>query len=137
ARRRPLAGRHRARSGLFTAGAPGDCLRWRRCDGIGCRARTRVHERTGAHRWRAPQRRELAVHARGVHGRIPRGPARTAGMDMIAPFFDYGYLGAQAALVAALVIGIAFGWCLESAGMGSARKLAGQFYLTDLTVFKV
>ena len=56
---------------------------------------------------------------------------------MIAPFFDYGYVGAQAALVAALVIGIAFGWCLESAGMGSARKLAGQFYLTDLTVFKV
>lgn len=56
---------------------------------------------------------------------------------MIAPLFDYGYVGARAALVAALVIGIAFGWCLESAGMGSARKLAGQFYLTDLTVFKV
>lgn len=37
----------------------------------------------------------------------------------------------------ALVIGIAFGWCLERAGLGDARKLAGQFYLTDLTVFKV
>ena len=37
----------------------------------------------------------------------------------------------------ALTIGIAFGWCLERAGLGNARKLAGQFYLTDLTVFKV
>jgi uncharacterized membrane protein YedE/YeeE len=54
-----------------------------------------------------------------------------------APYFELGYFGARGALVAALVIGVAFGWCLESAGMGSARKLAGQFYLTDLTVFKV
>src|SRR5205085_6052863 len=52
-------------------------------------------------------------------------------------YFELGYFGARGALVAALVIGIAFGWCLESAGMGSARKLAAQFYLTDLTVFKV
>lgn len=37
----------------------------------------------------------------------------------------------------AVAIGIAFGWTLERAGLGSARKLAGQFYLTDLTVFKV
>ena len=56
---------------------------------------------------------------------------------MTAPYFELGYFGARGALVAALIIGIAFGWCLESAGMGSARKLAGQFYLTDLTVFKV
>jgi uncharacterized membrane protein YedE/YeeE len=35
------------------------------------------------------------------------------------------------------VIGFAFGWCLERGGLGSARKLTGQFYLTDLTVFKV
>jgi uncharacterized protein len=56
---------------------------------------------------------------------------------MTAPFFELGYLGTRGALAAALIIGIAFGWCLESAGMGSARKLAGQFYLTDLTVFKV
>lgn len=58
-------------------------------------------------------------------------------MDVTAPYFELGYFGARGALLAALIIGIAFGWCLESAGMGSARKLAGQFYLTDLTVFKV
>lgn len=56
---------------------------------------------------------------------------------MTAPYFELGYFGARGALAVALIIGIAFGWCLESAGMGSARKLAGQFYLTDLTVFKV
>jgi len=56
---------------------------------------------------------------------------------MIAPFYDYGLVGEGAGLWIALAIGIAFGWCLERSGMGNARKLAGQFYLTDLTVFKV
>jgi len=40
-------------------------------------------------------------------------------------------------LAVALVIGIAFGAALERAGLGSARKLVGQFYVTDLTVFQV
>ncbi len=37
----------------------------------------------------------------------------------------------------ALAIGIAFGVCLEMAGLGKASKLAGQFMLRDFTVFKV
>jgi uncharacterized membrane protein YedE/YeeE len=53
---------------------------------------------------------------------------------MTAPLFDTGTL---APLIAAVAIGIAFGWSLERAGLGSAPKLAAQFYLTDLTVFKV
>jgi len=40
-------------------------------------------------------------------------------------------------LLVAAAIGIAFGFALERAGLGSARKLTGQFFLTDLTVFKV
>jgi uncharacterized protein len=44
--------------------------------------------------------------------------------------------GATATLVA-LGIGVAFGWCLERSGLGNARKLMGQFQLTDLAVFKV
>jgi len=56
---------------------------------------------------------------------------------MTAPFFEYGLFGPAFSLMVALIIGIAFGWCLERSGMGSARKLMGQFYLTDLTVFKV
>jgi uncharacterized protein len=42
-----------------------------------------------------------------------------------------------AGLALALAVGIAFGWCLERAGLGSARRLAGQFYGTDFTVLKV
>lgn len=55
---------------------------------------------------------------------------------MTAPLLpdDAGF--ASAALLA-LGIGVAFGWALERAGLGSARKLVGQFYGTDYTVFKV
>jgi uncharacterized protein len=54
-----------------------------------------------------------------------------------APLFELGSIGPRGAIVAAILIGIAFGWTLERASLGNARKLAGQFYLTDLTVFKV
>jgi sulfur transporter len=40
-------------------------------------------------------------------------------------------------LVIAVVIGIGFGFVLERAGFGRANKLAAQFYLRDMTVFKV
>lgn len=42
-----------------------------------------------------------------------------------------------ASLAPALGLGLGFGFFLEQGGMGNARKLAGQFYLTDLSVFKV
>ncbi len=58
-------------------------------------------------------------------------------MSAIAPFFELNDLGPGAALIAAIAIGIAFGWTLERAGLGSAPKLAAQFYFADLTVFKV
>ncbi|MEP6732066.1 MAG: YeeE/YedE thiosulfate transporter family protein [bacterium] len=56
---------------------------------------------------------------------------------MTAPFSEFGMLGARGVLVAGFVIGVAFGACLERAGLGSARKLMGQFSLRDLAVFKV
>jgi hypothetical protein len=56
---------------------------------------------------------------------------------MTAPLSETGVIGPQGALLAAPLIGFAFGWFLERGGLGSARKLAGQFYLVDLTVFKV
>jgi hypothetical protein len=55
----------------------------------------------------------------------------------MAPFVEFGYVSSSAGLVTALVLGLAFGVLLERSGLGNARKLAGQFYLTDLTVFKV
>jgi len=56
---------------------------------------------------------------------------------MTAPFSEFGMLGPRGVLVAGFVIGVAFGACLERAGLGSARKLMGQFNLKDLAVFKV
>jgi uncharacterized membrane protein YedE/YeeE len=54
---------------------------------------------------------------------------------MSAPWIDGDTTAAG--LLAALGCGVAFGAALERAGLGSARKLVGQFYGTDLAVFKV
>jgi uncharacterized membrane protein YedE/YeeE len=56
---------------------------------------------------------------------------------MTAPLVDSLAFGEATSLAVAVGIGVAFGWTLERAGLGNARKLVGQFYLTDLTVFKV
>jgi len=56
---------------------------------------------------------------------------------MSAPFYKFGLFGDEASLLVAFAIGIGFGFFLERAGFGSARKLVAQFYLTDLAVFKV
>jgi len=56
---------------------------------------------------------------------------------MNTPLFEYGFLSHNAGLIAALVIGLGFGFFLERGGLGNATKLAGQFYLKDLTVLKV
>ena len=56
---------------------------------------------------------------------------------MNAPLYQHGLLGESTSLIIALVIGLGFGFVLERAGFGSGRKLAAQFYLTDLTVLKV
>ena len=56
---------------------------------------------------------------------------------MIVPFTARGLIGDSGSLVAALLIGVCFGFVLERAGLGSSRKLTGQFYGTDLTVLRV
>jgi hypothetical protein len=58
-------------------------------------------------------------------------------MAMMTPLFKYGLFGEEFSLLVAFVLGIGFGFCLERAGFGSARKLAAQFYLYDMSVFKV
>ncbi|MBL8862068.1 MAG: YeeE/YedE family protein [Planctomycetes bacterium] len=52
-------------------------------------------------------------------------------------FYEAGLLASPAAFVAALLIGLSFGFWLERAGFGSARKLAGIFYLRDFAVVQV
>ena len=56
---------------------------------------------------------------------------------MSAPYYKLGGFGDEASLVLAFLIGIGFGFFLEQAGFGSAKKLVSQFYLNDLAVFKV
>jgi hypothetical protein len=54
---------------------------------------------------------------------------------MITPLL--ASLGPVAAWLLLLVLGIAFGAVLESAGFGNSRLLAAQFYFRNLTVLKV
>jgi thiosulfate/3-mercaptopyruvate sulfurtransferase len=56
---------------------------------------------------------------------------------MIETFFGTGALDSAQAFLAALVIGFFFGVCLEQAGFGSSRRLAGIFYFRDMAVLKV
>jgi hypothetical protein len=56
---------------------------------------------------------------------------------MMAPFYKYGLFGDEMSLILAALIGIGFGFFLERAGFGSSKKLAAQFYFTDMAVFKV
>jgi len=56
---------------------------------------------------------------------------------MMAILFPLDMLGEQANLLTAIVLGFGFGFALERAGFGSPRKLAAQFYLYDMSVFKV
>ncbi len=46
-------------------------------------------------------------------------------------------LTGTASILVHLAIGFGFGFTLERAGFGDARKLAAQFYLHDMTVLKV
>jgi uncharacterized protein len=55
---------------------------------------------------------------------------------MSAPYFpESGTLASS--LVVAVLLGTGFGFALERAGLGNARKLIGQFYGRDLSVLKV
>jgi uncharacterized membrane protein YedE/YeeE/rhodanese-related sulfurtransferase len=56
---------------------------------------------------------------------------------MIDAIFPLSFPTDDLRLLTGVLIGFGFGFVLERAGFGNARKLAGQFYLNDMTVFKV
>ncbi len=56
---------------------------------------------------------------------------------MIFPFESLTGANREIGLVVAVLIGFCFGFVLERAGFGRSTKLAAQFYLYDMTVFKV
>ncbi len=55
----------------------------------------------------------------------------------MGPLIPQGIIAAEWSHVIALMLGIAFGYVLESSGFSSSRKLAGVFYGYDFVVFKV
>jgi uncharacterized membrane protein YedE/YeeE len=58
-------------------------------------------------------------------------------MELMAPLQFNLELSETLILLFALGTGILFGFFLESAGFGNARKLVEQFYFTDMRMFKV
>jgi hypothetical protein len=53
------------------------------------------------------------------------------------PLTSHVEFSVVADLALAFVLGLGFGFCLERAGFGSARKLTAVFYLFDMSVVKV
>jgi hypothetical protein len=53
------------------------------------------------------------------------------------PLSSFHEFSAAANLANAVALGFGFGFCLERAGFGSARKLTAVFYLYDMAVVKV
>ena len=56
---------------------------------------------------------------------------------MIFPLSAQLEFSASAELLIAVVLGLGFGFCLERAGFGSARRLTAVFYFFDMAVVKV
>ena len=56
---------------------------------------------------------------------------------MIAPLFKNFVVSIEFQYFLALLIGIAFGYILERAGFGNAKKIAAEFYFEDFTMLKV
>ena len=55
----------------------------------------------------------------------------------MSPLISYEIISPNTNLFLAFIIGIGFGWVLESSGFSSSRKLAGVFYGYDTVVLKV
>jgi len=56
---------------------------------------------------------------------------------MNGPLVPSGFLTPEVGLVFALVTGLLFGFFLERAGFGSAKKLTAMFYFQDFAVLRV
>ena len=81
--------------------------------------------------------RQLDFHVRRVRRRIRFGLLHAEAVDMIFPFESLSASNREFGLVVGVLLGFCFGFVLERAGFGRSTKLAAQFYLYDMTVFKV
>jgi hypothetical protein len=58
-------------------------------------------------------------------------------IEIMGPLIVYEIISENTNLFLAFIIGIGFGFVLESNGFSSSRRLAGMFYGYDTTVLKV
>ncbi|MCB1309422.1 MAG: YeeE/YedE family protein [Leptospiraceae bacterium] len=58
-------------------------------------------------------------------------------MAMIAPMDKLAFFGREIGIVIAMLLGFGFGFFLERAGFGSARKLCANWYGRDFAVIRV
>ena len=58
-------------------------------------------------------------------------------MNLVAPLAKTGFVGPDVNLAIAVLVGVGFGFFLERAGFGSAKKLTAQWFGTDWSVFRV
>ena len=56
---------------------------------------------------------------------------------MLAPLFKLGVINYAGMIAIAVLIGIAFGYILQSVGMGNSRKIAAMFYGEDWAVMRI
>ena len=96
-----------------------------------------LHKRAGADRRLHSQCRQPRLHAGGLRRRLWSRVLRAQGMAMTLPLSSSIELSVGVDLTIAFVLGVGFGFALERAGFGSARKLTAVFYLYDMAVVKV
>lgn len=58
-------------------------------------------------------------------------------METMLPLDLPTLVGHTGEIIIVIAIGFGFGFVLERAGFGDSRRMAAQFYLHDMTVFKV
>ena len=56
---------------------------------------------------------------------------------MVAPFFKLGYIGYPGMILVGLIVGLIFGYILQSVGMGNSRKISAVFYGEDWAVMRI
>lgn len=56
---------------------------------------------------------------------------------MIAPLFKLGAINDMGLIVIAILVGISFGYILQSVGMGNSRKISAVFYGKDWAVMRI
>lgn len=56
---------------------------------------------------------------------------------MMGPLYAYEVIGQTGSFIAAVLLGVGFGFTLERAGFGDARNLVSIFYFRDMRVLRV